>query len=140
VRRFVPFVLFLLFLSCLSGYLMSKPSLIGKVGIDLFYKEYKFLRTWWQGALAVFITLLVLLFLQGLIQRKLSRNSANLIQVVMILLALAGFYFTWYDFKHTTTHRWLKTSFHIGAYLFWLGWIIVSVFYLTASKTRQVKQ
>src|SRR3954469_21871393 len=88
VRRFAPFGLFLLFLSCLSGYLMSKPSLIGKVGIDLFYREYKFLRTWWQGALAVFITLMVFLFLQGLIQRKLSRNTANIIQVVMILMAL----------------------------------------------------
>lgn len=115
---------------------MSKPSLIGRIGISLFYHEYRFLRTWWKGALAVFGTLIVLLILQGIAEQKLTPRYARLIHVAMILLALAGLYFTYSDFQHTTTHRWLKEKFHIGAYLFWIGWMIVSLFYLTAGRKR----
>lgn len=128
----------LAFLSALSGWLMSKPSLVGRVGIELFYKEYKFLRTWWQGSLVVFATLLLLLLLQGWAQVKLPARRSRLIHVLMILLALAGLYFTFYDFHHTATHRWLKERFHIGAYLFWGGWIIISVFYLLQKKEQEV--
>ena len=113
---------------------MSKPSLIGRIGINLFYHEYRFLKTWWKGALAVFSVLAVLLILQGIAERKLAFRTAKLLHVGMIVLALVGLYMTYSDFQHTSTHRWLKEKFHLGAYLFWIGWIIVSLFYLTVGK------
>jgi hypothetical protein len=114
--------------------MMSQPSLVGRVGMDLFYKQYRFLKTWWQGALLVFAVWILVLFVQGLVQKKLSAPKARIFHIVMIMFALAGFYFTWSDFHHTTTHRWLKDRFHIGAYLFWLGWILVSIHYLLQNK------
>jgi hypothetical protein len=136
--KLISFAGLLAFLSCLSGWLMSRPSMVGRVGIELFYKEYKFLRTWWQGALAIFVTLMILLVLQGILASKLSRRKSNLVHLGMILLALLGFYFTYYDFHHTPTHRWLKERFHIGAYLFWASWIMISIYYLIQKRTEEI--
>lgn len=129
-------VLLLAGLSCFSGWLMSQPSLVGKVGIDLFYKEYQFLRTWWQGSMVVFSVLIFLTLLQGFIFLRSGRKKNNWIQVFMILLALGGLYLSYYDFHHTTTHRWLRERFHIGAYIFWMSWIIISIYYMTIVKNE----
>jgi hypothetical protein len=134
VKKFLILVLALILLACLSGYLMSQPSLVGKIGISLFYKQYAFLQKWWQGAISVFGTWMVLLIIQFTVQRKLSRRDAMILQSALIVLALVGFYFTYRDFRDTTTHRWLKDRFHIGAYLFWVGWILISLFCMLNKK------
>ena len=131
IKKLAPIALFLAFLSCISGYLMSKPSLVGRIGINVFYREYRFLQTWWQGALVVFITLLIILLIHHLVYQKLQKKKAVIIYIIMFLLALVGFYFTWQDFHSTTTHRWLKERFHIGAYLFWLGWAVISLYFIS---------
>jgi hypothetical protein len=140
MKRYLPLLFVLLLISALSGFLMSQPSLVGRIGINLTYRQYKFLETWWKGALLVFSVLLVLAVLQGFLEHKLGARKARWVHVLMIVLALVGFYFTWYDFHHTTTHRWLRKRFHIGAYLFWVGWIWISVYYLfvkTKSTTHE---
>ncbi|HEU4469881.1 MAG TPA: cytochrome d ubiquinol oxidase subunit II [Flavisolibacter sp.] len=134
MKNKAPFILFLAFLSAISGYLMSRPSLIGRIGMDLFYKEYRFLKTWWQGGLTVFSVLLLLFLLQGYAQARLPMRKARLLHGIMILLALGGFYYTWLDFHNTATHRWLKERFHLGVYLFWLGWICSSLYYLLTKR------
>lgn len=126
----------LFFLSCISGYLLSKASLVGKTGINLFYKEYKFLKTPWQGALLVFIVLILLLFLQGMVQKRLGIKTARAIQFFLLLVAIAGLYFTYLDFREVLSHKLLGERFHIGAYLFWIGWMIVSLFYLFQKPNR----
>lgn len=121
----------LLLLAIISGYLMSKASLAGKAGIALFYKEYRFLKVWWQGALVVFGTWMLLFLLQGYVQRKAKKETARLTHTGAIVAALVGLYLTYDDFRHTLTHRILGERFHLGGYLFWLGWIIISLYYLT---------
>ncbi|MGZ3951992.1 MAG: cytochrome d ubiquinol oxidase subunit II [Flavisolibacter sp.] len=133
-------VLFLALLACLSGYLMSKASFVGRLGMTYVYKEYRFLKTWWQGALAVFVVWIILLVIQTVVERKLSKTRATVVHVIFILLALVGLYFTYSDFQHTTSHRWLKERFHIGAYLFWLGWIIISAFCIVQTKRDLLKE
>ena len=120
----------LMVLACFAGYLLSKASLVGRVGISVFYKQYKFLKTWWQGGLLIFAVWVLLFFVQGFAQRKLSPTAAKMLQGAAVIAALAGLYFTYRDFQHTTAHRWLGERFHLGGYLFWIGWIIISVFYL----------
>ena len=137
MKPFLALQLFLLFLSAISGYLMSQPSLVGRIGIRFFYKEYRFLQVWWQGALAVFIVLSLLSFLQAMAHKKWKRQLSILLHIVLALTGLAGFYLTWIDFHETTTHRWLKDRFHLGVYLFMLGWLIVCVYFLVISKTSQ---
>lgn len=130
----ISLVVFLAALASLSGYLMSKASFIGRLGMTYVYKEYHFLKTWWKGALAVFVVWIILLVIQSIIERKLSKQKAIIAHVIFIILALVGLYFTYSDFQHTTSHRWLKERFHIGAYLFWLGWIIISAFCIVQKK------
>lgn len=131
----MPFVLGLL--SILSGWLLSKASLVGRVGISIFYKQYHFLKIWWQGALVVFITLMILFILQGLANRRLSKSKANILHITMLFLCMSGLYFTYSDFKHTTTHRLLGERFHLGAYIFWLGWMMISLFYLVDNSIHE---
>lgn len=123
-------VLLLLALSALTGYLLSKASLVGRVGISLFYKEYKILKVWWQSGLFVFAVWMILFFLQDWLKRKVSPNRSKLIQVGALLLALAGLFLTYQDFRNNLSHRLLGERFHLGGYLFWIGWIIISVFHL----------
>ena len=133
--KYYKLIFLLAILSTVSGYLLSKASFVGRMGINLFYKEYKFLKVWWQGALVVFIVLLILLFLQGLAQKKMAPAKAKMLHFGAILAALMGLYFTYNDFRHTATHRLLGERFHLGGYLFWLGWVMISVYYLVQKRT-----
>lgn len=135
MKFYIRFIGFLAALSVLCGVLLSRASLVGRVGISLFYKQYRFLKTWWQGALTVFAVLLVLFLLQYWATRKLQRRKANALHACLIILAAAGLYFTYYDFRHTLSHRWLGERFHLGAYLFWLGWMAISFFFIFKKNT-----
>ncbi len=132
------FVLFLLALAALAGYVFSKASLIGRLGITLFYRQYKFLKVWWQGGLLIFVVWMTLFFLQGFAQKKMSPTNSKAIHILAVIASLAGLYFTYQDFRHTTSHRWLGERFHLGGYLFWIGWITISVFYLTEKKGTEI--
>lgn len=122
-------ILLLLFISLISGHLMSKASLVGKAGMSLFYREYNFLKIWWQGALVVFAVLMILFLLLYFLQRKLSFSKMKIVSLLALLAGLIGAYFTYYDFRHTLSHRLLGERFHTGAYLFWVGWLLVAIFY-----------
>ena len=127
-------MLLLAALAALSGYLLSKASLVGKVGMTLVYKEYSFLKVWWQGALAVLAAWLVLLLIQGGVNRRAKGGNAALAQIVALVLAAIGLFFTYQDFRNNLSHRLLGERFHIGGYLFWIGWMIISLFYLFRGK------
>ena len=133
-------VLCLAALAALSGYLMSKASFIGRIGMTFIYKEYGFLKTWWKGALAVFVVWMIVLAIQAIVEKNLPKLKATIVHAIFILLALIGLYFTYSDFQHSTSHRWLKEKFHIGAYLFWLGWIIISAFSIVQKKEDIIKE
>lgn len=120
------------FFSILSGYLMSKASLVGRAGMSLFYREYNFLKSWWKGALVVFIALLILFALQGLLQKRLARPKPA--QLIILVFAAVGLYFTYNDFRHTLSHHLLGERFHLGVYLFWISWMLISLYYFFLPK------
>ena len=122
--------LILLCISVISGWLLSKASLIGRTGINLFYKEYQFLKVWWQGALVVLVVFIGLWMLHQLANSRFNRNRAILAHSLMLFIYLAGLYFTYQDFRTDLSHRLLGERFHLGAYLFWLGDIMIAIFYL----------
>lgn len=137
MKRVAPLIAFLAALSLLAGYLFSKMSWIGRVGINLIHKDYKFLKVWWQGAIVVFGVLMVLLLVQWLVQQKTRIGTARIVQLIALLLAIGGLYYTYQDFRHDYTHRWLKERFHLGGYLFWIGWISISLFFLFSKNRKQ---
>ena len=135
MKRIGPFLLLLTGLSILSGYLLSKASLVGRAGINFFYKEYRFLQTWYKGAAVVLGVWLLLFFLHWLAQQKLAASKARLVHLIAIVFAAIGLYFTYSDFRNDLSRRLLGERFHIGAYLFWVGWMLVALFHLWPRKT-----
>ena len=134
--RFV-LVTVLALISMASGYLMSKASWIGKVGMTFFYKEYNLLKIWWQGAIAVFVILLIILSIHELVKRKASRRVATSLVVILLTIGAGGLYLTYDDFTHDFSHHILGRRFHYGFYLAWCGWIVTSLFYLFAKGNRK---
>ena len=128
------FTAYLLALSAIAGYMLSKASLVGRVGIFLFYNEYAFLRTWWKGTLLIFAVLLILFGIQYLLHKKANQIIARGTQVTALALAATGLLLTYMDFRDDLSHRWMGERFHIGSYLFWIGWISISLFLLAKKK------
>jgi hypothetical protein len=135
MKRGTGLLLFLAILSVVSGYLMSKASLIGKAGMSLFYQEYNFLKSWWKGALLIFILLLILYAVHIMLLKKYPLVKAKTITIVSCIIAIIGLYFTYNDFRHTLSHRLLGERFHLGVYLFWIGWMVISLFSLVKITT-----
>ena len=140
MRRNIPFLLYLALLSALSGWLMSHMSWIGRVGVNLFHKEYKFLKVWYKGGAVVFGVLLFFFALQWLADRKLQRRLANGVQCIALILAIAGPWATYRDFRGDFTHSILKERFHLGAYLFWIGWISISIFLVVTARIQRTSE
>jgi len=128
VKKLFPFILLLLLVSSVSGWLMSQASWLGRVGISLLHREYNLLKIWWQGGGVIFLLLAALLWLQSGFRLRMARTPYFLLQAFFILLALAGLYATKQDFSTDYSHRLLGWRFHFGVYLFWLGWICVSLY------------
>jgi hypothetical protein len=125
MRRHFPFVLLLTALAFLAGWLLSHLSLLGRVGISVAYREYQFLKTWWMGAGLVLAVWVVVYWMHNIVlQRWPRRRKAHL---VTLLLAALGLYATYADFRGDLSHRWLGERFHLGAYLFWIGLMLVSL-------------
>jgi hypothetical protein len=127
LKRNAVFILSLTIFSLLDGYLLSAISFVGRAGISLFYTEYQFLKSWWKGAILVFVVWMILFAIQSYLKRKSGNKKSNLISVVMILIAVAGLFFSYSDFRNSLSHRWLGERFHLGVYLFWLGCIVISI-------------
>lgn len=130
-RRSYQLVLALLILSILSGYFLPHSSWLGRNGIRWVYKEYSFLNSWWQSSLLVFTVWLLLFGVQSTIQKRSKPSVAIGVHIVAVVLAVAGLCYTYIDFRETISHRWLGERFHIGAYLFWIGWMIISAYLWT---------
>jgi hypothetical protein len=132
-------LLFLFVLSIISGFLMSKASWVSRVGMSLFYRQYNFLKVWWKGGLAVFLVWMLFFGVQGLVQKKLSRAMAVRVHILAGVLALLGLYFTYNDFRNTLSHNLLGERFHLGAYLFWIGWLFISGFFILEKPADPVR-
>ncbi len=100
------------------------------------YTEYRFLKSWWKGALLVFIVWMILLLIQSTIFNKARKAASRMVQVIALLIAVAGLIFSYSDFRNSISHRWLGERFHLGVYMFWLGWVVISVFLLLERRTN----
>jgi hypothetical protein len=134
MKRNIFFLGLLAVLSVVSGYLMSKASWIGRVGMTFFYKEYNLLKIWWQGAIAVFIMLILLFVLHSFIHMKLRIAGARALHFLLLLLAVGGLYLTYDDFTNELSHRMLGWRFHYGFYLSWADWMLICIFFLFKKK------
>ena len=114
----------------LDVYLISKISWIGKIGIATVHKEYRLLRSDWKTFLLLFSLQIVLIASLTVVRAKCPRRIATLVTAMLLTLGVVGLFFTFQDFIYTYTHRLLKERFHLGFYLFWIGWIGTCIFFL----------
>lgn len=132
-KQLLPLIAAQALLCLLSAYLISKISLIGKIGIAVFYKEYKWMRSGWKTFLIFFTVQLIVIGILFFLHRYRSRKATGYTAVGIMAVALIGLWLTYNDFLHTYTHRLLKERFHMGFYLFWLGMTGSCVFFLVLS-------
>ena len=129
-KKVLKFNILLIPLAVLAGWSLSKATVIGKVGIHILHKELTFLNSWWKGALLIWCAWILLEIVQYQIWKRQSQKINMVVQIALLLLALAGLYYTYLDFR-TFSHRLLGERFHIGGYLFWGVWIIITVFFIS---------
>jgi hypothetical protein len=121
-------------LSLVSGFLISKMSWIGRIGVTWFMPQYKVFKSWWQTAIILFMVQVIVLVIQWQVKRKASARTTFFTVLAFILIGIAGLYLTYNDFQSTFTHKLMKEKFHLGFYLFWLTWVIGSLYILTLKK------
>lgn len=137
-KKNIVFVLILAALAALAGYLISEMPWYGRWGMSIFYKEYNFLKVWWKGAIAIYAVWLIIFSAHSIVKQKASKASALAANLISMIVAIGGLYFTYMDFHNDTTHRIMGENFHVGFYIFWLGWIGISLFFLGQKSSRQL--
>jgi hypothetical protein len=110
MRRALPFVVYLALLSLLSGWLMSRMSWVGRMGVNLIHREYRFLKYWYKGAALVFGVLLLLFLLQSWARRRLSQAKNRGLQIFALVAAVTGLWATYSDFRSDWSHSLLRKS------------------------------
>ena len=134
MKKSAPFILLLAILATLSGYMLHKVSWIGRIGIKWFYSEYSIFKSWWKSSLLVFILFIVLFLLHHIINKTTAQRKATIFHITGLLLSLCGLYYTYHDFRHDLSHRIAGERFHIGFYLFWIGWTVIALRFIFISK------
>lgn len=135
-RNYLLLVFILIFLSLLSGNLTAGVSLVGKIGISFFYKQFSFFQSWWQSSLVCLALMLVVGAILYFIDRSTNGLKRKIVLIACFLIFLAGLYFTFSDFRTDLTHRWLGERFHVGVYLYWIGFGIISLFFALTEKKK----
>lgn len=137
-KRIAAFIFFVISISCISGYWVSKINWVGQLGIFMFYRNYSFLKIWWQPSLLIFIIYLLLTAILTLSKAFTNKNVALTTNIILILLGLSALYYSYFNFRNNLSYRLLGERFHLGIYVFWLGFIAINLFFLFY-KMKEVK-
>ncbi len=133
-RNYLLLFFILVCLSLLSGNLTAGVSLVGKIGISFFYKQFSFFQSWWQSSLVCLALMLIVGTILYFIDRALKGRQRKVVLIACFLVFLVGLYFTFRDFRTDLAHRWLGERFHVGVYLYWIGFGIISLFFALTEK------
>ncbi|WP_036602977.1 hypothetical protein [Olivibacter sitiensis] len=125
-------IIFQAIVAAVAGLLISSMSWVGKMGINIAYKEYAVLKSWWKVAIILFAIQLLLILIQWLLTSNSGKRNKGWM-FLFLALGIMGLVITYHDFQNTLSHKLLKEKFRSGVYLFWLGWLVSSVFFLTKS-------
>jgi len=130
-NKWIILILIQVIVSLVSGILLSKMSIIGKIGVSTVYTEYGFMKQWYKGFAAVLLIQLLLIAILWIVKRLTTYKNFSLVNLVFIILGLIGLLYTFYDFT-STSHKYMNSQFHAGGYLFWAGWFITCLYFFFA--------
>lgn len=130
-NKWIILILIQVIVSLVSGILLSKMSLIGRIGVSTVYSEYGFMKHWYKGFAAVLLIQMLLMAVLWIVKRAASYKNFSIVNLVFIIVGLLGLLYTFYDFT-STSHKYMNSQFHWGGYLVWAGWFITSFFFFFA--------
>jgi hypothetical protein len=137
MQKFLNLVFVQALLSTIAGILLSKMSLVGKVGIFFLYKDYALLKVWWKAALVIF-ALQLLFILVFWMMKSLFGRSSTLILLLFLGIGALGAYITYQEFT-STSYRLMKSTFHLGGYLIWVGYAISCIYFMWSRQKKKVE-
>ncbi|MGI9526526.1 MAG: hypothetical protein ACR2MS_05395 [Weeksellaceae bacterium] len=141
MKNIASLILFQLLLSVISAFLLSEMSFFGKMGISLFYKEYSILKNPFLTGIIIFCIQVFIIAVLQFVHAQTNRRTKNFTATLILIFALAGLYFTYLDFTEEFSHRILKSKFHFGGYLIWIGIMTSCIFYLfKEGKNKKIEQ
>ena len=111
-------------ISVVSGILITQMSLLGRIGIHTMYRQFLVFRSWWKTALLFFAAQCLLLALLYGVRKAMRLSSAKKVAWILLLIGILGAGTTYWDFSHTM-------QFHFGFYLFWLGWAVSCLYFIS---------
>lgn len=117
-------------ISVVSGILITQMSLLGRIGIHTMYRQFLVFRSWWKTALLFFAAQCLLLALLYGVRKAMRLSSAKKVAWILLLIGILGAGTTYWDFSHTM-HKVMKAKFHFGFYLFWLGWAVSCLYFIS---------
>lgn len=130
-NKWIILILIQVIISLISGILLSKMSLIGRIGVSTVYTEYGFMKHWYKGFAAVLLVQLLLIAILWIVKRTTTYKNFSIVNLVFVILGLLGLIYTFYDFTQTS-HKYMNSQFHWGGYLFWIGWFITCLYFFFA--------
>ena len=135
MKRSTSLLLFHALLSVVSGILITQMSLLGRIGIHTMYRQFMVFRSWWKTALLLFAAQCLLLGLLWGVQKMANLSVAKKTAWLLLIVGIAGFGATYWDFS-TTMHKVMKAKFHFGFYLFWIGWWVSCLYFITIKNEK----
>lgn len=130
-NKWIILLLLQVIVSLVSGILLSKMSLIGRIGVSTVYTQYGFLKHWYKGFAAVLIVQLLLIAILWIVKRLTTYKNFSIVNLIFIIVGLLGLLYTYYDFT-STSHKYMNNQFHWGGYIVWIGWFISCLFFFFA--------
>ncbi|MDR3272104.1 MAG: hypothetical protein LBT29_01275 [Flavobacteriaceae bacterium] len=122
-------------IAVISGYLISHMSWLGRVvGIPIFHPEYIFMKSWWKTTLIILAIEWAVIFVLWILKIKARPIVSKSTCFLFMIIGFTGLCLTYRDFMTVFEHKLLKEKFHLGGYLFWIGWIISSFYFLIMPK------
>lgn len=125
------------FLATVCGVLISQMSFVGRMGITFFYKNYGILKIWWQTALLIFLIHVIFIGVFYIFKRILPRKFSLFLFILLAILGFIGLYFTYENFR-TGTYKLMRNNFHVGFYLFWLGWELNCFYFMIVRRKSHI--
>ena len=130
MKKSTSILLFQGLISVVSGILITQMSLLGRIGIHTMYRQFLVFRSWWKTALLFFAAQCLLLALLYGVRKAMRLSSAKKVAWILLLIGILGAGTTYWDFSHTM-HKVMKAKFHFGFYLFWLGWAVSCLYFIS---------
>ena len=87
-NKWIILILIQAIISLVAGILLSKMSLVGRIGVSTVYTEYAFMKHWYKGFAVVFIVQLLLIAILWAVKRTTTYKNFSLVNLIFVIIGL----------------------------------------------------